>query len=643
MRDEDRQQGRVAGAPDEARPHDDGLQPGAVGLDHGGLGLRLGGRSRARASRARAGSARRRRRAAGRASARPRCRRGRAAARRRARQAAMTALVPSTLTRRNSFQGPKSPSRAAEWKATSAPRAPRSSAPASTQVAAHGLRPGLAHLRLGLRRAGERADGPAVRGEAADQGGSDEAGPAGDERGRHGRPRYCGRMSAIPEPAQRLAPAGALGVAALVGGCVPRRAAGCSPLLRGDAARRRGRRSAWRCSAVALVAGTAVVPELRWRRWRWEVREHEIDLQRGILVVRRTLIPMARVQHVETERGVIGQLLGLSTVEIHTAAGSHEIPLLRDDDAGAIRARIAELARTETMGERLHPAAIAVYAADALRQGAVPLLVLLGISVFGGGFDAEAALRGAMFAAAGTARRGARGRRSAGRPRATRWRTRRPAARRARCRSRRSRSRSRACRPSTSSRARPSGCSASTASTSRRAAAARAARSCSSARRRGGGRAHPRAARAAGARPTTRPRRPSAGCPGASSRVAAATSGQLGVLVPVAAGVAQMSQQLFEDPLEGERTIVGALPDGALGWVLLAAGRDRARVAAGRARHRRRLRRLRRAPRGRRAADPPRPAPAPPGHAARGARARRAGGREPAAAGARAGRRCASR
>jgi uncharacterized protein len=93
-----------------------------------------------------------------------------------------------------------------------------------------------------------------------------------------------------------------------------------------------------------------VVPELRWRRWRWEVREHEIDLQRGIVIVRRTLIPMARVQHVETERGLIGQALGLSTVEIHTAAGSHEIPLLRDRDAGVIRARIAELARTDADG-----------------------------------------------------------------------------------------------------------------------------------------------------------------------------------------------------------------------------------------------------------------------------------------------------
>ena len=152
-------------------------------------------------------------------------------------------------------------------------------------------------------------------------------------------------MSAIDEPAQRLAPqarwawrlswAGSCLVALVVlwtaGDELPGPLRGAGLALLG----------------VGLVAGTIVVPELRWRRWRWEVREHEIDLQRGILVVRRTLIPMARVQHVETERGLIGQALGLSTVEIHTAAGSHAIPLLRDGDAGTIRARIAELARTD--------------------------------------------------------------------------------------------------------------------------------------------------------------------------------------------------------------------------------------------------------------------------------------------------------
>src|SRR5215210_780378 len=152
-------------------------------------------------------------------------------------------------------------------------------------------------------------------------------------------------MSGIPEPSQRLAPqarwawrlswaAGcivALVVAGTAGGSLP---VPWQAIVMG-------------LLGVALLVGTPVVPELRWRRWRWEVREHEIDLQRGVVIVRRTLIPMTRVQHVETERGPIGQALGLSTVEIHTAAGSHQIPLLRDLDAGRMRARIAELARTD--------------------------------------------------------------------------------------------------------------------------------------------------------------------------------------------------------------------------------------------------------------------------------------------------------
>jgi membrane protein YdbS with pleckstrin-like domain len=103
----------------------------------------------------------------------------------------------------------------------------------------------------------------------------------------------------------------------------------------------------WGVPLAALLVGAPLVPELQWRRWRWEVREQEIDLERGVLQRTRTLIPMERVQHVETTRGVLEQGLGLATVEIHTAAGSHTIPLLTELDADQLRARIAALARTE--------------------------------------------------------------------------------------------------------------------------------------------------------------------------------------------------------------------------------------------------------------------------------------------------------
>jgi membrane protein YdbS with pleckstrin-like domain len=96
--------------------------------------------------------------------------------------------------------------------------------------------------------------------------------------------------------------------------------------------------------AVVLLGGVAF-PLLRWRSWRYEVRDEELDLLRGAVVVTRTLIPMTRVQHVDTTRTVIGDLFDLRSVAVHTAAGSNNIPALRPGEAAAIRDRIALLAR----------------------------------------------------------------------------------------------------------------------------------------------------------------------------------------------------------------------------------------------------------------------------------------------------------
>ena len=76
------------------------------------------------------------------------------------------------------------------------------------------------------------------------------------------------------------------------------------------------------------------------------MRPEAIDIRRGTLTIRRTLVPMLRVQHVDTTRGVLEQSLDLATVVIHTAAGSHRIPLLSVADAAEVRDRIADLART---------------------------------------------------------------------------------------------------------------------------------------------------------------------------------------------------------------------------------------------------------------------------------------------------------
>ena len=99
--------------------------------------------------------------------------------------------------------------------------------------------------------------------------------------------------------------------------------------------------------AVLALAGVVVgvVPELRWRRWRYEIRPDEVDLQRGIFWISRTLVPLARIQHVDTRQGPLQRRFGLSTVVLYTAAGPNQIPELSTPVAERARDRIAELTR----------------------------------------------------------------------------------------------------------------------------------------------------------------------------------------------------------------------------------------------------------------------------------------------------------
>ena len=91
------------------------------------------------------------------------------------------------------------------------------------------------------------------------------------------------------------------------------------------------------------VLSVAVIPDLRWRRWRYEIRPDEVDLQRGIFWIARTLVPLARIQHVDTRQGPLQRRFGLATVVFYTAAGPNQIPELSTPVAADARDRIAEL------------------------------------------------------------------------------------------------------------------------------------------------------------------------------------------------------------------------------------------------------------------------------------------------------------
>jgi membrane protein YdbS with pleckstrin-like domain len=99
-------------------------------------------------------------------------------------------------------------------------------------------------------------------------------------------------------------------------------------------------------AVLLAVVAVVVVPAVRWRRWAYEIRDEEIELRHGTFVARRTLVPIRRVQHVDSEQGPLQGSFGLAAVTFHTAAGKVSIPALGVSEADRVRRRVAELART---------------------------------------------------------------------------------------------------------------------------------------------------------------------------------------------------------------------------------------------------------------------------------------------------------
>jgi membrane protein YdbS with pleckstrin-like domain len=95
--------------------------------------------------------------------------------------------------------------------------------------------------------------------------------------------------------------------------------------------------------AIPLVI---IIPAASYRNWRWDISDDEVDTMSGLFTVTRRLVPMARIQHVDTTRDVFERSMQLATVVIYTAAGSSAIPALPVRRAEAIRDQIAALANT---------------------------------------------------------------------------------------------------------------------------------------------------------------------------------------------------------------------------------------------------------------------------------------------------------
>ena len=94
---------------------------------------------------------------------------------------------------------------------------------------------------------------------------------------------------------------------------------------------------------ISGLAATLVFPVRRYRGWGYREGEDEIEIKRGRLIRVRTIVPHARVQHIDVAQGPIQRLFGLGTLILHTA-GTHgasvPLPGLAYSDAEEMRDRI---------------------------------------------------------------------------------------------------------------------------------------------------------------------------------------------------------------------------------------------------------------------------------------------------------------
>lgn len=105
----------------------------------------------------------------------------------------------------------------------------------------------------------------------------------------------------------------------------------------------------WIAGALFLARGLFVI--LYWARrryegWEFELRESDVRVRRGVLWRRTSVLPHARIQHVDTRHGPLMRSLGLASVVLYTAGhtgAAIEIPGLPLAEAESLRERLGAL------------------------------------------------------------------------------------------------------------------------------------------------------------------------------------------------------------------------------------------------------------------------------------------------------------
>jgi membrane protein YdbS with pleckstrin-like domain len=102
-------------------------------------------------------------------------------------------------------------------------------------------------------------------------------------------------------------------------------------------------------TVLALIGAVwgFIHPFLLYKNWRYDADEEFLHLKSGAIYEKHQLIPMTKIQSVETKQGPILRIYGLRSVSVQTMGSSHTIPTLSEEIAVILRNQIAQYAKVK--------------------------------------------------------------------------------------------------------------------------------------------------------------------------------------------------------------------------------------------------------------------------------------------------------
>lgn len=99
-------------------------------------------------------------------------------------------------------------------------------------------------------------------------------------------------------------------------------------------------RAAFLAYVLAAIVCVWRLPGAYYRALRFDVDDHGITIQRGIVWRSHIVLPRIRVQHSDVSQGPLQRRFGVATLKLYTAGSRYtkiELPGLTHDDAIALR------------------------------------------------------------------------------------------------------------------------------------------------------------------------------------------------------------------------------------------------------------------------------------------------------------------